>query len=100
MNLWHQVKGWAAVVTAFIACPCHLPITLPIILSLTAGTALGAWIADNRDLLVALLTLYFLGGLALGFYWLNKEEKPAARPSRAGSRAVKPRPGAVAARRR
>jgi hypothetical protein len=100
MNIWHQIKGWVAVITAFVACPCHLPITLPIILSLTAGTALGAWIADNRDLLVALLTLYFLGGLGLGFHWLTQDKQPAARPSKAGSRFVNsPRPANPARRR-
>lgn len=100
MSIWHQVKGWVAVITAFVACPCHLPITLPLILSLTAGTGLGAWIANNRDLFVALLTVYFLAGLGLGFYWFNKEEKSAARPSKAGSRTANTPRRALPARRR
>lgn len=99
MTIWNQIKGWAAVITAFIACPCHLPITLPILLSLTAGTALGAWISANRDMFVALLTIYFLAGLGLDFHWLTQEKKPAVRSSKAGARPVNSPRRATPARR-
>lgn len=73
----NEIKGWAAVVIGFIVCPCHLPITLPIALSLTAGTAIGAWLTNNTALIWVLFTLLFLGGLAIGFHWLTREEDDA-----------------------
>ncbi|MBI3159443.1 MAG: thioredoxin family protein [Chloroflexi bacterium] len=68
------MKGWISVAIGVIACPCHLPITLPIALSLTAGTVAGAWITNNTLLIGGVFTVLFLGGLGLGFHWLSKEE--------------------------
>lgn len=76
-NTINETKGWAAVAVGFVACPCHLPITLPILISLTAGTAMGAWLSNNTFLFGSILTVIFLGGLGIGYYWINKEEQPA-----------------------
>lgn len=73
-NSVNEAKGWAAMVVGFVACPCHLPITLPIAISLTAGTATGAWLTNNTFLLASIMTVIFLGGLGLGYYWTNKKE--------------------------
>ncbi|KAA3644019.1 MAG: hypothetical protein DWQ07_18055 [Chloroflexi bacterium] len=83
-----QAKGWVAVVTGFIACPCHLPFTLPLALTLTAGTALGAWIASNTFLIGAVLTVYFLGALGIGWYWLTKEDQPVQKNVTQGKKNV------------
>ena len=48
MTVWHKIKAYVASVVAFIACPCHLPLTLPLLVSLTAGTAFSAWLAAPR----------------------------------------------------
>lgn len=54
--------------TGFLTCPCHLPFVLPAFAGLLAGTTLGAFIADNTGILIALATLYFLGVV---FYFLS-----------------------------
>ncbi|MBW8012179.1 MAG: hypothetical protein FVQ83_13240 [Chloroflexi bacterium] len=72
-----EAKGWVAVIVGFIACPCHLPITFPILLSLTAGTAFGAWLTNNTIMFGSILTVIFLVGLGLGFYWINETGKSA-----------------------
>ena len=72
---WNEVKGWGAVAIGFITCPCHLPITLPLAISLTAGTATGAWLTNNTVLIWGLFTVLFLVGLAVGYQLLTKEEK-------------------------
>lgn len=77
VNSVNEAKGWVAMVVGFIACPCHLPITLPIAISLTAGTATGVWLTNNTFLLGSIMTVIFLGGLGLGYYWINKEEQSA-----------------------
>jgi hypothetical protein len=57
----------------FIACPCHLPLTLPLLLSLTAGTAISAWLSDNTTLVYAASTILFLGGFVLAAFWLTTD---------------------------
>ena len=76
-NIVNEAKGWVAVVVGFIACPCHLPITLPILFSLTAGTAFGAWLTNNTIMFGIILTVIFLVGLGIGFYWLNEGRRSA-----------------------
>ena len=47
--------------TGFLTCPCHLPFVLPALAAGLAGTAVGAFIANNTGLLIALATVYFVG---------------------------------------
>ncbi len=54
-----------------VARPCHLPLTLPLLLSLTAGTAFSAWLTANTALVYGFSTLIFIGGVGLGMFWLN-----------------------------
>lgn len=68
--MWQTVKGYVAGGVALIACPCHLPLTLPLILALTAGTAVGGWLSANQTLIYGAFTLLFLGGLLLAGKWL------------------------------
>ncbi len=88
-----KIKAYVAGVVAFIACPCHLPLTLPLLISLTAGTAFSAWLAAPGTLLLvgAISTVVFIGGLALAFNWFtqptcppipNLTASPKLRPSR------------------
>lgn len=73
-----KIKAYVAGVVAFITCPCHLPITLPLLITLTAGTAFGAWLASNVFLVGAISTVIFIGGLALAFKW---SAQPACPPN-------------------
>lgn len=69
----HTLKGYLAGAIALIACPCHLPITLPLLIGLTAGTALSAWLAGNSVLAAVFFTAVFLGGGVLAWRWLSME---------------------------
>jgi glutaredoxin len=62
---WQKFKGYLAGAVALIACPCHLPITFPLLLSLTAGTALGSWLEGKFALVFAVSAAIFIGGLVL-----------------------------------
>ncbi len=68
----NKVWGGVLVVTGFIACPCHLVITLPLILGVLGGTGLGAFLSDNQGLVYGVATGYFIVGLAAGWYLLNR----------------------------
>ena len=71
-----KIKAYIASVVAFIACPCHLPLTLPLLISLTAGTAFGAWLTHNTLLVVVISIVVFIGGLALTFKWFTQPACP------------------------
>jgi hypothetical protein len=73
MSTWQTIKGYVAGAIALIACPCHLPLTLPLFVGLTAGTALGSWLAGNYLMVFLLSTVIFIGGLLLSFRWLGRE---------------------------
>jgi mercuric ion transport protein len=42
------IKGSGVGLVALIACPCHLPLTLPLLLALSSGTAVGGWLTANQ----------------------------------------------------
>ena len=55
------IKNVFLLVTGFLTCPCHLPFLLPVLAGLLAGTAVGAFITENIELLIVLATVYFAG---------------------------------------
>ncbi len=73
-----KVIGAALTVTGFLACPCHLLITLPLLAGLLGGTAAGAFLAANTGVVMLAASAYFVGGLGLGWYLLTR---PSPRPS-------------------
>ena len=78
--MWSNIRGYVAGAVAFVTCPCHLIIIWPVLLVLTAGTAFGAWLAQNQLLVAALMTVTFIGGLALAYRWLRGNQTAACRP--------------------
>jgi mercuric ion transport protein len=65
-----RIGGVALTMTGFLACPCHLIITLPLLISLLAGTALGSFLSRNTGLVSTLAAIYFVVALALGYWFL------------------------------
>ncbi len=63
---------------AFIACPCHLPITLPLLVALTAGTAFSAWLSNNFIAIAGVFTVIFVGALVLSYKWIGKPASASA----------------------
>src|SRR6266851_4280537 len=71
-----RIGGTLLTVTGFLACPCHLIITLPLLLSLLAGTALGGFLSRNTGLVYTGATIYFVVALALGAWFLFGPARP------------------------
>ena len=67
-----MIKGAVAGLVALVACPCHLPLTIPLLLILLSGTTAGVWLAANQWFVWAASTALFAGGLALAWLWLNR----------------------------
>ena len=80
-----KVWGGVLLVTGLIACPCHLVITLPIILGLLAGTGVGAILGANTGLVYGVAGAYFIVALVSGWYVLNSK-KDVPRPGAPDSR--------------
>ncbi len=78
-----RIGGVVLTVTGFLACPCHLIITLPLLISLLAGTALGSFLSRTTGLVYTVAGIYFVVALALGAWFLfgparGKREMDAA----------------------
>jgi hypothetical protein len=81
-----RIGGVVLTVTGFLACPCHLIITLPGLASLLAGTALGSFLSRNTDEVLTFAGIYFVVALALGYWFLfgqsrRKRDMDAACPA-------------------
>ena len=81
-----RIGGVVLTVTGLLACPCHLIITLPLLISLLAGTALGSFLSRNTGLVTTFAGIYFVVALALGAWFLfgpkrGKRETDAACPT-------------------
>ena len=81
-----RIWGGVLVATGFIACPCHLVITLPLILGALGGTGIGAYLTDNQGLVYGVATGSFIVGLAGGVYLWNRKESNRAPTRRAPAR--------------
>ncbi len=71
-----RISGVVLTVTGFLACPCHLIITLPLLASLLAGTALGSFLSRNTGLVYTGAGIYFVVALALGYWFLFGRARP------------------------
>ena len=76
-----SIKGFVAATVALVACPCHLPLTIPLLLLLTSGSAVGVWLAANTWFVWVGSFVLFLGGLALAFLWLGQTEAQCEAPT-------------------
>jgi len=71
---WQQIRSGVMFVLSAITCPCHLPIVLPLVLALLAGTPVGVWVTQNVGWVYGGMTLLFFGSLALGFHWIGQND--------------------------
>jgi hypothetical protein len=74
-----SVGSYFFLITGFLACPCHVPLTLPLLIALFGGTALGGWLATHTGLVIGLSTGYFITAVVVGFWLLNDRGNRRAR---------------------
>ena len=69
-----RISGVVLTVTGLLACPCHLIITLPLLISLLAGTAVGSFLSRHTGLVYTGAGVYFV--VALGYWFLFGKSRP------------------------
>ncbi len=69
-----RVWGWVLAVTGFVACPCHLPLTLPLIVGVLGGTGLGGFIGANTSWVYGIATGNYISGIGVGWYLLMRKK--------------------------
>ncbi len=81
-----KALGVVVGLTAFLACPCHLPLTLPLLLAVLAGTPLAAVLERNVGLVVVAGLVYFVVGLGLALRLLGGDARPKEAAQRGAGR--------------
>ena len=73
-----ETKGRWWVFGSFVFCPCHLPLTIAVLVTVLGGTGLASSVQDNIATVGIIVTLLWLGGTAYGFRLLQKARSGAA----------------------
>ena len=90
-----RMSGVLLTVTGFLACPCHLIVTLPLLTSLLTGTALSSFLTSNTGLVYTGASIYFVVALALGYWFLFGKSRPSSTSERTCPTCVPLEPGAT-----
>ena len=65
-------RGIAWIIGSFVLCPCHLPITLAVIVALLSGTAIGALVRGHLYVAGAIISILWLAGTLHGFNLMRR----------------------------
>ncbi len=72
-QLERRGRWW--LVVSFLACPCHLPITLAILATVFGGTVLGATLRNHGWLASGLIAAAWLAGTARGLLLIRRGQR-------------------------
>ena len=73
-----QRHGIAWVMGSFLFCPCHLPLTLGLLVAIFGGTVLGTVVVHYSLLVGVLITLIWAAGTWYGFRKLRASQSTVA----------------------
>jgi cytochrome c biogenesis protein CcdA len=65
-------RGVAWVIGSFVLCPCHLPITLGVLVAVLSGTAIGVLVRSHLYLAGAIISIAWLAGTLHGFNLMRR----------------------------
>jgi mercuric ion transport protein len=68
-------RGRRWLIVSFVACPCHLPLTLGLAAGVLGGTALGAALRDHTLVAGTIIATAWLAGTARGFVLVRRAER-------------------------
>lgn len=86
-------RGRRWIFGSFLLCPCHLPLTLAIVVSLAGGTVIGGLLRDHVVLAGVVISIAWVAGTANGFRLVRHAQRGTCPvPWRARRRAATNRP--------
>ena len=65
-------RGIAWIIGSFVLCPCHLPITLAVVVALLSGTAIGALVRGHLYIAGTIISITWLAGTLHGFNLMRR----------------------------
>lgn len=68
----HLIRVGAAFIVAVITSPCCIPLIVPVILALLAGTPLALWMTQHLGWVYGGLVLVSVSSLTFGWHWLRQ----------------------------
>src|SRR5690606_19252844 len=68
-------RGRRWLIWSFLACPCHLPLTLAILGAVLGGTALGADLREHTVLAGVIIASVWVAGTARGLLLVRRAER-------------------------
>ncbi len=68
-------RGRAWLLWAFLFCPCHLPLTLGVLVALAGGTALGGVLREHAFAAGAIVTITWLAGTGYGLSLIRRADR-------------------------
>lgn len=78
-KFWMSLKQYFWPISALIFCPCHLPLTMGAVASLTAGTVVGTYLASHYNSIETVLAVTFSFYFVLAFMiWVVRGPQPVA----------------------
>jgi hypothetical protein len=73
VDLERRGRWW--LIMSFLACPCHLPLTLAVLAVVLGGTAVGALLGDHTLLAGVIITSVWVAGTARGLWLIRRAEQ-------------------------
>lgn len=70
--IWKKIRGGLIIVFSAITCPCHLPVVLPLLATLLAGTSAAILITKYTGWVYGVMTVLFALSLGLALQWTNQ----------------------------
>jgi hypothetical protein len=83
LDIRRNIRGLVMFGIAGITSPCCVPLIVPIVLGLLAGTPLALWLTQNVGWLYGGLTLVSFVSLLLGLRWMRQRLSQPEIPSEA-----------------
>lgn len=70
-----EKRGRLWLLVSFLACPCHLPLTLGILAVVLGGTAVGAVLRDHAVLAGIIIAAVWVAGTGRGLWLIRQAER-------------------------
>jgi len=78
--IWNKIRGGLMIAFSVISCPCHLPVVLPLLAALLAGTPAAILIAKYTGWVYGVMTVLFALTLGLALQWTNQPTAAECEP--------------------